>query len=300
MTGTTGAWVAEPVGDPRHRLGEGPHWDAARERLSWVDIPRGELWVEGSEPLVLGDDLGVAVPHEAGGWTCGLGRGIALVSEQGEVLHRTEVEPEGVRMNDGKCDRLGRFFVGSKAHDNAAGAGTLWRLDLDGTITPVVRGLTISNGLGWSLDDTTMYVTDSAVGRIDAYDYDLASGRLGARRPFFEAADDQGSPDGLTVDAEGCLWVAFWGAGRVRRFSPAGELMVEVRVAASHTTSCAFTGADLGALAITTAWDELTAEQRAAEPDAGRRFVVQVGSSGLPGEPCRVSSAPWRAQTAAS
>jgi sugar lactone lactonase YvrE len=293
---TARAWTAAPVGTGRHRLGEGPHWDASRGRLSWVDIAGGALWVDqdGTErPLVLGEPLGVAVPHAEGGWVCGLGRAVALVGDDGTVLHRVELEPETVRMNDGKCDPRGRFFVGSKAHDNAAGAGSLWRLALDGVVTKVLDGLTISNGLGWSPDSTTMYVTDSAPGRVDAYDYDLATGELGRRRPFLALPPGEGSPDGLAVDATGDVWVALWGGGEVRRYSPAGEQTGAVRVSSSLVTSCAFVGPALTSLAITTAWDELSDEQRASEPDAGRRYLADVGVAGTAGEPCRVSRSGW-------
>lgn len=293
---TVREWVASPVGDPRHRLGEGPHWDSTRGRLSWVDIATGELWAEDADGVTAqawGEPLGMAVPHVDGGWVCGLGRGLALVGEDGELEQRLEVEPLGVRMNDGKCDSAGRLYVGSKAHDNAPGAGNLWRLDLDGTVSRVRRGLTIANGLGWSPDDRTMYVTDSAAGRVDAHDYDLATGVLGEARRFLEIPNELGAPDGLAVDTDGFLWVALWGGAQVCRFAPDGEPAGVVRVAASHTTSCTFSGPDLTRLSITTAWDELTDERRAAEPDAGRRFEVEVGVRGAPGQPCRVVRSGW-------
>ena len=295
-------WVAVPVDGEPHRLGEGPHWDAQRGRLSWVDIPAGALWVDdGLEKrrLVLGDELGVAVPHADGGWVCGLGPGLALLSEDGAVLQRVDVEPVGVRMNDGKCDRAGRFFVGSKAHDNTAGAGNLWRLDLDGSIARVLDGLTISNGLGWSPDDSTMYVTDSAAGLIQAYEYDAAAGELGSSRLFLRAAPGDGVPDGLAVDAEGYLWVAYWDAGQVRRYAPSGQPAGVVTVDASLTTSCAFSGPTLSTLSITTAWDELDEEQRAAQPLAGLRFRADVGVKGVAGMPCRAVRSGWSQAVAA-
>jgi len=289
-------WTAVPVGDERHRLGEGPHWDAEQGRLSWVDIAAGALWVQQdgtTRSWALGEPLGVAVPHADGGWVCGLGRGIAVVDDSGTVLRRVELEPAEVRMNDGKCDPRGRFFVGSKAHDNSPGAGSLWRLALDGSVTRALDGLTISNGLGWSPDGTTMYVTDSLPGRVDAYAYDLQTGELGDRRPFLALAPGDGSPDGLAVAAAGDVWVAVWGGGEVRRFAPTGEQTGVVRVGSSLVTSCAFTGADLTTLTVTTAWDELTDEQRAQEPDAGRRYVAEVGVRGTAGEPCRAAG--WSA-----
>ena len=295
-------WVAEPVEGEPCRLGEGPHWDADAGSLSWVDIPAGALWVDDGHVvrrLALRDQLGVAVPHAEGGWVCGLGRGLALVSEDGTVQQRVDVEPVGVRMNDGKCDRAGRFFVGSKAHDNTAGAGNLWRLDLDGSIVKVLDGLTISNGLGWSPDDATMYVTDSAAGLIQAYEYDVVAGELGSSRPFLRTAPGDDVPDGLAVDAEGYLWVAHWGAGQVRRYAPSGRPAGVVTVDASLTTSCAFSGPELATLSITTAWDELDEEQRAAQPLAGRRFGADVGVKGVAGTSCRVVRSAWSQAVAA-
>ncbi|HUR52132.1 MAG TPA: SMP-30/gluconolactonase/LRE family protein [Mycobacteriales bacterium] len=291
-------WDAEPAGSVTARLGEGPHWDARRGLLSWVDIPAGRLWVEQGasvQHLDLGAALGVAVPHEQGGWVCGLGRGVALVDDAGSLLEHVQLEPAGVRMNDGKCDARGRFFVGSKADDNTTGAGSLWRLDLDGSVHRVLSGLTIANGLGWSPDGSTMYVTDSAAARITAHAYDEESGELGPARPFVELPGDVGAPDGLAVDAEGFVWTAVWGGHQVRRHAPSGELVGVVRVPASHVTSCAFSGPDLTTLAVTTAWDELPDEQRAQEPLAGRRFSADVGIRGRQGEPCRVVRSGWTA-----
>jgi sugar lactone lactonase YvrE len=241
----------------------------------------------------MGEPLGVAVPHAGGGWVCGVGGGVALVSDDATVEQRVDLEPAGVRMNDGKCDRLGRFFVGSKALDNRHAAGSLWRLDLDGSVTRVLSGLTIANGLGWSPDDATMYVTDSTAGAIDAYDYDLASGALGSSRPFLRLAPGEGAPDGLAVDAAGYLWVAIWGGREVRRYSPAGEPAGVVHLDVSLPTSCAFTGAGLTTLTITTAWDELTDVQRRGEPDAGRLHQAEVGTPGTPGQSCRVVRTAW-------
>ncbi len=285
-----------------YQLAEGPHWDPRRGRLSWVDIATGSLWeVDGDDPaveprLVLrgSEPLGVAVPHEDGGWLLGRGRGVVLVDDDGVTLEELELEAEGVRMNDGKVDPAGRFWVGSKAHDNAPGRGRLFRLDLDGSAHQVLEGLTITNGLGWSPDGATMYVTDSGAGTIDAYDLDAATGELHGGRSFVALEADLGAPDGLTVDAEGHVWVAVWGGGRVRRYAPDGSLVAEVAVAASHTSSCAFAGRDLATLVITTAWDELEPAQRADEPDAGRVFVLADAGRGLPARAARVVRTGWR------
>lgn len=285
--------TAEPLELGRFQLGEGPFWDHAAARLSWVDIARGELWVAnlGTDGRPTGaaaafgrpvaGTLGVAVPGAAGGWTCGAEGAVLLLDDAGAVLDRLELEPGTVRMNDGACDPAGRFWVGSKAHDNTPGAGSLFRVDLDGTATRVVRGLTIANGLGWSPDGTTMYVTDSAQGAIDAYDYDLETGALGRRRPVVRLPSEGGAPDGLAVDADGHLWVAVWGGRAVHRYAPDGTLRSMVRLGTSHVTSCAFLGPGLTDLVVTTAQDELTPEQLAVEPDAGRVHLVTAAGRGM-------------------
>lgn len=289
----TAPLTAEPLELGSFRLGEGPFWDDDAGRLSWVDIAQGELWVASpgadgrpsGAALAFGHPvaaaLGVAVPGADGGWTCGADGAVLVLDDAGSVLDRLELEPVTVRMNDGACDPAGRFWVGSKAHDNTAGAGSLFRADLDGTVTRVVRGLTISNGLGWSPDGTTMYVTDSAVGAIDAYDYDVGTGALGDCRPLVRLQSEQGAPDGLTVDADGYLWVAVWGGGAVHRYAPDGSLQSVLPLGTSHVTSCAFVGPALADLVVTTAQDELTPAQLAAEPDAGRIHLVTAAGRGM-------------------
>lgn len=283
---------ARPCELGRFDLGEGPFWDGAAQRLSWVDIGRGELWWAGLGPHgapqhptrafggPVAATLGVAVPGTSGGWTCGADGAVLLLDDEGAVLDRLELEPPTARMNDGACDPAGRFWVGSKAHDNAAGAGSLFRVDLDGTVTRVLRGLTIANGLGWSTDGTQMYVTDSAAGAVDAYDYDVDTGDLGSSRPLLRLPAGVGAPDGLTVDADGYLWVAVWGGREVRRYAPDGGLQSVVRLATSHVTSCAFVGPALTDLVVTTARDELSAAQLEAEPDAGRLHLLTSAGRG--------------------
>jgi sugar lactone lactonase YvrE len=295
-------WTALPRSLDAYQLGEGPHWDAVGGRTSWVDIAGGGLWavpgleLDGPAQEVLGgsEPLGVAVPHAEGGWVCGRGRELQLVDDSGAVVTSLELEVDGVRLNDGKVDPAGNFWVGSKAHDNAHGRGRLFRLDRDGTAAVVLEGLTITNGLGWSPDGTTMYVTDSAAGAVRAHDVDLTTGRLGPAQPFVDVDPADGAPDGLTVDADGNVWIAHWGGRCVLRHAPDGRPTGRVDVDATHVTSATFAGPDLRTLVVTTAWDELTAEQRAAEPDAGRVFVAAVGGRGVAGRAASVVRTGWR------
>jgi sugar lactone lactonase YvrE len=172
------------------------------------------------------------------------------------------------------------------AFDERPGAGTLYRLDLDGTVSTVLDGLTVSNGLGWSPDDRTVYLSDSGAKTVWAHPYDLDSGAFGERRVLLDFTEDpDGVADGLTVDDEGCLWTALWGGGQVRRYSPDGELLTVVDVpGVENTTSCAFAG-DL--LVISTSRHGLDDDARAAQPDAGRLFTVRAGVSGPPAHPYR-------------
>ena len=293
-------WTATLLHDTSHLLAEGPHWDPRTGLVSWVDIPNGELWASAVSTSAIperiyhvNDSLGVAVPHLDGGWVCGVGGSVQLIVD-GHVQARVELESEGARLNDGKVDPAGRFWVGSKGHNNEPGRGHLYRLGLDGSADEVLDGLTISNGLGWSPDQRTMYLTDSAVGNIYSFDFDVETGALDNQQVFVHLEPDEGFPDGLCVDAEGAIWTALWAGSAVRRYSPNGEHIGTVEVAASHVTSCTFVGAALNSLVITSAKDELPEEVLAAEPHAGSIFVTEVDVTGVVGKSCTVTTDGWR------
>ncbi|WP_164700365.1 SMP-30/gluconolactonase/LRE family protein [Modestobacter sp. KNN46-3] len=291
---------ATPTSPVPAEHGEGPVFDAAAQELLWVDITaglvrRGTIAGDDVVPVAShrgGDTVGFVAPAAAGGWLLGAGAGITRLTAEGDAQVLIELTGEGgsesaggTRMNDGACDRAGRFFAGTMAFDERPGAGSLYRLDLDGTVSTVLDGLTISNGLGWSPDDRTVYLSDSGAKTVWAFEYDLDSGAFGERRVLLDFSDDPaGVADGLTVDDEGCLWTALWGGAQVRRWSPEGELLAVVEVAAQNTTSCAFAG-DL--LVISTSVHGMDDAARAAQPDAGRLFTVRPGVSGPPANPYR-------------
>jgi sugar lactone lactonase YvrE len=291
---------ATPASASPAEHGEGPIWDAARSELVWVDITAGQVrrgTIAGDDVVDLaahrgGDTVGFALPAADGGWVLGAGAGITHLTEDGEAHVLLELTGEGgseeaggTRMNDGACDRAGRFYGGTMAFDERTGGGTLYRLDLDGTVSTVFDGLTVSNGIGWSPDDATMYLSDSGAKAVWAMDYDLESGVPGERRVLLDFSEDpDGVADGLTVDDEGCLWTALWGGAQVRRYSPTGELLAVVDVDAQNTTSCAFSG-DL--LVISTSVHGLDDEAKAAQPDAGRLFTVRTGVTGPAAHPYR-------------
>jgi sugar lactone lactonase YvrE len=171
------------------------------------------------------------------------------------------------------------------ALDHRAGAGALYRLDPDLSVHPMVGGVAISNGLDWSLDGRTMYYVDTPTRRIDQFDFDPASGAIADRRPFVTIDAADGSPDGLTVDADGGIWLALWDGWRVRRYYPDGSIDREIRLPVSEVTCPVFGGPDLDELYITTAWELLSEAQHAREPLAGALFRVRPGVRGRPPTP---------------
>lgn len=289
--------TATPVRSIRPAVhGEGPTWDAARQELLWVDIDRGEVrraTVSADGALAEvgvhrgGATVGVVVPTTDGGWLLGADGGVTHLSADGEPRVLVELAgeggtaPAGTRMNDGAVDPAGRFFAGTMAFDERTGAGSLYRVDLDGSVHTVLTDLTISNGIEWTADGRTVFLADSGSATVTAYDYDVGTGSFGADRVLVDLSeDDAGAPDGMTIDDEDHLWVAVWGGSQVRRYSPAGELVAVVEVPTENTSSCAFAGPGLDQLVISTSTQGLSDEARAAQPDAGRLFVVRPGVTG--------------------
>jgi sugar lactone lactonase YvrE len=273
-------------------LGEGPRWDAAAGRLLWVDIEGRALHcfhpASGEDRAIqLGDRVGAAAPMESGGVLVALAERLAVVDLADDSV-RTLVEiphGEGMRLNDGACDPAGRFWVGSMALDETPGAAALYRYSSDGGLDRVLENVTLSNGLGWSPDGRTMYYVDSPTYRVDVFDFDLAAGAISGRRPLIAIEPGAGTPDGLAVDDEGAIWVALWGGGAVRRYSPDGELDRVHAVPADKVTACCFGGDDGRSLFITTASVDLSEEERHRQPLAGSVFVTEVDVSGPPAQP---------------
>jgi sugar lactone lactonase YvrE len=275
---------AEQVTDPVAYHGEGPVWSTRWGGLRWVDMLAGDILSLAADGSVGRRHVATVVaairPRRGGGAVLGVERGFALEEPDGTVTQLRELWSDaGVRMNEGGCDPDGRFYCGSMAYDQRPGAGALYRLDPDRTVCLVLAPLTISNGLDWSPDGARAYYVDTATRRVFVLDYDRASG-LTAPRPFTEIpADAGGRPDGLTVDAEGSVWVAIAGGGAVRRYRPDGTLDGAVEVAARKVTACAFGGPCLDELFITTSRERV---DPAADPLAGALFRARVGVAGLP------------------
>lgn len=274
---------AEQLTEPVAYHGEGPVWSDAWGGLRWLDMLAGDVLSLAPDGTVARRHIDTVVaavrPRRAGGAVIGVERGFALEDTDGTVTLLDSLwSDDRVRMNEGGCDPDGRFYCGSMATDGREGAGSLYRLDPDGSVTAVLDGVTISNGLEWSPDGSRAYYADTGTGRVDVFDYDREGG-LGGRRPFAAVPDGDGGPDGLTVDAEGGVWVALYGGGAVRRYTPDGALDEVVELPVGKVTACAFGGAGLGRLFITTSREDLPPD---AEPRAGALFTCVPGATGRP------------------
>jgi sugar lactone lactonase YvrE len=232
----------------------------------------------------VGGRVGAVAPVSAGHALVALARQLAIVDlGDGSLEPLVEIpHDDDRRLNDGACDARGRFWIGSMALDERAGGGALYRY-ADGSLDRVIDRVSLSNGLGWSPDGRTMYYTDSPEKRVDAFDFDVDQGTISNRRPFVEIGD--AIPDGLTVDADGGVWIALWGGSSVRRFTPEGTLDAIVDVPAAKVTACCFGGDDGRTLYVTTASVNLTPEERKAQPQAGFVFAADPGVSGPPAQP---------------
>jgi len=261
--------------------GEGPVWSTRWGGLRLVDMLAGDVLTLRADGQVDRRHVGVVAavvrPRQAGGAVLAVETGFALEEPDG-TLHPLDRlwSPGDVRMNEGGCDPDGRFYCGSMAYDQRSGAGSLYRLDPDGSVQVVLTDVTISNGLEWSPDGSCAYYVDTATHQVDIFDYDAADG-LHNRRTFVQVTDG-GGPDGLTVDAEGGVWTAVYGGAAVHRYSPEGRLDEVVELPVRQVTACTFGGDRLERLFITTSREGLGERD---EPAAGSVFCVEPGISGL-------------------
>lgn len=273
-------WSPEPG-----LLSEGPRWHEEPRELLWVDIlacrfHRATLTADGRpdqiRTMTLDRHVGAVAPVAGGGYVLAAGQGFLSVDEAGSVheLAQPEAGNPDVRMNDGACDPQGRFWAGTMAYDESPGAGTLYRLELDGSASTVLSGLTISNGLGWSPDGQTMYLSDSGAGLVEAFDFDPATGGISGRRTLLAIDQPGTAPDGLTVDEQGDIWVGIYGGWAVQRYGPDGGLRATVPIPAAQATSCAFGGGERRTLFVTTGRERLDEASLEEQPDAGRVFSV--------------------------
>jgi sugar lactone lactonase YvrE len=271
-------------------VGEGPVWVAAERALWWLDIKGQRLFrfdpsSGAARSWAMPERIGAAIPDGDGGFVL-LGKtGVwrsRVPFEQFAKASSPDSDRPGNRFNDAKCDPAGRLWGGSMDDDERAASGRLYRFDRLDAPVRVKDGVNLSNGLGWSPDGRLMYFVETLRRVIWAHDYDVASGEARNARVLVEIPAADGFADGMCVDADGCIWLAHWGGARVTRFTPAGRVDRVVQLPVPQVASCAFGGAGLDTLYITTAAVGLDAAALKAAPLSGSLFAFRPGVTGLP------------------
>jgi L-arabinonolactonase len=268
----------------KNRLGEGPTWSVQEQALYWCDLIANQLFkyspaTEELKTFNLDVQPGCLALLEDGRLLMGTAKGFAFYDfEKMSFLEDNAAFMPAARFNDGKVDRQGRFWAGTAPGQPT---GHLYRLDSDGKAVVMESSIGISNGIGWSPDNTVMYYSDSGGdGALYAYDFDMAAGTIGNRRVFQSSSRaNSGVVDGLTVDSEGCIWCAYWDGWRVERIAPDGQLLATIPMPVQRPTSCNFGGADMTRLYITSAGADMDVNQ---QPQAGDVFSIDTGVKGLP------------------
>lgn len=280
----------ECVWNARAALGEGPLWSVRENALYWVDILGHRLHrysISDEQRTWQFDEevSAIAERAEVPGLLLTRRHGFACfnpATEEMTPLTQAETGMPENRFNDGKCDRMGRFWAGTMDFACKKPTGSLYRLDPDLRCTRMDSDYIVTNGPAWSADYKTMYHNDSVNGRVFAFDFDLERGELSNKRLFLQFSPEEGSPDGMTTDAEGGLWIAHWGASKVTRHAPDGKVTRAITLPCSQITSCAFGGPALTTMFITTAADGLSPQQLEREPLAGGLFALDLDIAGVP------------------
>lgn len=286
---------AELILDARNATGESPVWNAQEQALYWVDIPAGRLnrWSlsdGGAQSWQAPEMLACIAGHRDGGWLAGMETGLFHIKARDdgslitEKLVGVEHRRENMRFNDGRCDRQGRFWAGTMFMDmaQASAVGALYRYThgQGEPLTLAISDLIVPNGLGFSPDGTVMYLSDShpTMQKIWAFDYDTQSGTPHSRRLFVDMNSYPGRPDGAAVDADGCYWICGNDAGLIHRFTPTGKLDRSLPVPVNKPAMCAFGGADLDTLFVTSI---RPGGDISDQPLAGGVFALRVGVKGV-------------------
>ena len=278
--------------DRKGTLSEGAIWDNRNGILLFIDIEEGKYFEyrpdnRGLKETRLGQKVGTVVPAVNGSVILALQKGMyALNRKDGSLrflISNPEANLKDNRFNDGKCDPGGRLWIGTMSMLYAKGKGSLYRLDQKGVFTKMISGVTISNGIAWTADRKKMYYIDTPTGTVRGFAYDDRTGNIDTGQVVIRISHEMGSPDGMTIDAEGKLWIALYGGFAVRRWDPqTGKMIFTVEVAAKNVTSCTFGGSDLDILYITTARQGNSPEELAKYPASGGVFSCKTGFKGLP------------------
>jgi L-arabinonolactonase len=270
-------------------LGESPVWCPLDNVLYWVDIKRPAVHrfhpgTGSSRSWLMKEEVTSIGLRQGGGAILSL-RSIVSTFDflTGKVSKLTApiLQQPNMRFNDGRCDRRGRFWVGSLHEERQPETASLYRIDPNGLYTETLKGITVSNGIAWSPDSRVLYFADSWTRTIFSFDFDLESGTLHNKKIFVQLPEGAGVPDGATVDAEGFLWSAIFDGGCVTRYAPDGSVDRVIKMPVQRPTSCAFGGDNLGVLYVTSASMGLTEQQRIDAPLAGGLFAIDAGVKGL-------------------
>ena len=273
-------------------LGEGPVWDAETKTICWVDILKGAIHqftpaTNQYSIIPVNDMVGAVAVCTNGNFIAALKNGLAIVKrDSGEIrmLHHPEVHLPDNRFNDGKCDPAGRFWIGTMEISEAPGCGSVYVIEKDLSCSRKIEGVSVSNGMAWSPDHGTFYYIDSPTRTVVAYDYDIATGAITNKRTVINIPQQEGFPDGMTIDRDGMLWIGHWDGWQVARWDPfTGKKLLSISMPASRITSCMFGGNDLQDLYVTSARVGLTEQQLAEQPLAGSLFIIEhFGFKGMP------------------
>ncbi|HEY2862316.1 MAG TPA: SMP-30/gluconolactonase/LRE family protein [Casimicrobiaceae bacterium] len=280
----------ECVLDARASLGECPVWSIEEQVLYWIDINAPSLnrfdpKSRSNLAWPMPSSIGSYALREQGGFVAALRDGIWLIDRAGRLGDRmaeAPYDPSHHRFNDGRADAAGRYWAGTMNERREASSGALYCIDPYFTLTRVLDGIMISNGLAWSPDGRTLYHADTPTRTVNAYDFDATSGAVGGKRTFAHFDGETERPDGAAVDSEGCYWIAFYRGGKVVRLSTRGERIAEYAVPAMCPTMCAFGGPDLRTLYVTTARQNREPDELARLPQSGGVFAMQVDTPGRP------------------
>ena len=279
----------------RSTLGEGPSWWANIRRLVSVDIRQGAIRsydpVSGGDTVeVIGGQVSAVIPRRNGGKLVAVDHDLRAYDSSG-VLERSwtaEADEPLNRFNDCRSDQSGRVWAGTMSTERIADQAALYRLDGNGELTRPLAPTTLSNGMGWSPDGRRMYFIDSTTYVVDVFDYDESTGSLSNRMPFARIDEKHGLPDGLTVDADGGVWIALFGGGAIRRYSVEGELTHHVQLPVTNPTCPAFGGESLDVLYVTSAQIKLAPEQLASEPAGALLEISGTGFVGFAANECAI------------
>jgi sugar lactone lactonase YvrE len=278
----------EVVLDLGMEIGEGPIWDAETATLVFVDSERGRIFLfdpatNALRQIEVGVVIGAAIPRRSGGFAVSSVDGLLSVDDMGAKTLIAPIERDRAsRMNDAKCDSRGRMLSGTFSTTFERGAGALYKIEPDLSVAPLVGDISVSNGIAWGPDETRLYYVDTRARGVELFDYDINTGAVSNHRRFVDIDRVHGVPDGITVDAEGYVWVALYLGGAVRRYAPDGTLDKIIALPVSGVTSCNFAGPFLQDLYITTARFGVAPDVLAREPHAGALFRCRPGVTGLP------------------